>query len=70
MRAYLKSGVRIGADPMKGVQRIFNLSLLDDPPFRFPLGKDAIDAIRTEVKHIEEDVTKYETWSNGLEFDA
>ena len=70
MRAYLKTGARIGADPTKGIQRIFDLSLLDEPPFRLPLGKDAVGAIKAEIKRIGDDVAKYEGWSEGLAFDA
>ncbi|KAK7692333.1 hypothetical protein QCA50_003958 [Cerrena zonata] len=69
-RAFFKSGVRFGADPTKGVQRIYDLSLLSDPPFRFVLGKDAVAAVRAEIKSIEQDVAKYETWSDGLDFDT
>lgn len=70
MRAYLQTGASIGADPVKAVQRIYDFSLLDNPPFRFPLGKDAVGAIKAELQRIERDVAKYESWSEGLEFDV
>ena len=66
-RAFLGSGVRIGGDPLKAVQRIYELSLLSDLPFRFPLGKDAVAGVKAQLKKIEDDVVKYESWSEGLE---
>ena len=69
-RAFLGSGVRIGGDPLKAVQRIYDLSLVPSPPFRFVIGKDAIASTRAEIKSITEEVNKYESWSEGLDFDA
>ena len=68
-RAFLGSGVRIGGDPLKAVQRIYEFSLWSDLPFRFPLGKDAVTTIKAELESIGQDVKKYESWSEGLEFD-
>ena len=67
---FIGSGVRMGADPAKGVQRIYDLSLLPNPPLRFVLGKDAIKVVKDEMKSIGEDVAKYESWSEGLDFDS
>lgn len=69
LRSLITGSQRLGADPVKGVQRLYDLSLLPDPPFRFVLGKDAASFIRGELKEIEQDVNKYESWSEGLEFD-
>ena len=69
-RAAIESGHRMAADPAKAIQRIYDLSLLPDPPFRFVLGKDAIATVKEELKGIEEDVMKYESWSEGLDFDV
>ena len=67
---FIGSGTRMGADPVKAVQRIYELSLLPNPPFRLVLGKDSVTAIKAQVKKIEEDVLKYENWSEGLDFDV
>ncbi|CAL1712882.1 unnamed protein product [Somion occarium] len=58
------------ADTSKGVQKIYDLSLLPNPPLRLPLGKDAVAMVRGEAKSILEDAAKYESWSEGLDFDA
>ena len=70
VRGFIGSGTRMGADPVKAVQRIYELSLLPNPPFRLVLGKDSVTAIKAQVKKIEEDVLKYENWSEGLDFDV
>ena len=69
-RKILGSGQKMGADPAKAVQRIYDLSLLPNPPLRFVFGKDAVATIKEELKSIGEEVAKYESWSEGLDFDA
>ena len=49
---------------------MYDLSLLPNPPLRFVLGKYAIATIKEELKGIEEDIVKYESWSEGLDFDV
>ena len=60
----------MGSDPAKAVQRIYDLSLLPNPPMRLLLGKDSVGGVKAQVKKIEEDANNYEKWSEGLEFDA
>ncbi|CAL1712827.1 unnamed protein product [Somion occarium] len=67
--AFHDSGLK-KADTSKGVLKIYDLSLLSEPPFRLPLGKDALEMIRGEAKSILEDAAKYEVWSEGLDFDT
>lgn len=50
------------------MQKIYEIENLSEPPFRFPIGADAIDVIKKEVKSIMEDTEKYEGWSEGLVF--
>ena len=59
----------IGADASKAVQRLYDLSLLPDPPVQFPLGKDAIGVFRAQSGKLEQAAAKFESWSEGLEFD-
>ncbi|CAL1712884.1 unnamed protein product [Somion occarium] len=68
-RAYLNNGVPKGADTSKAVQRIFDLAGEPEPSLRFPIGKDALVSVRGEAKRILQDAAKYESWSEGLEFD-
>lgn len=42
------------------------IARLEDPPIRIPLGKDAITAIRQQVKGYLEDIEKYEALSDDL----
>ena len=57
------------ADPMKAMQRVYDLAALPDPPIRLPLGQDMITAARAEIASLTESVDKYETWSDDLDFD-
>lgn len=54
-------------DPHKAVKRFYELAHLANPPLRFLLGKDAIAASREQLKRVEGDTDKYESWSEGLE---
>jgi len=55
-----------GTDVNRAVEVVFRLSLLDQPPLRLPLGKDATDHIRKQLAAIAADVDKYESWSDNL----
>ncbi|CAL1712890.1 unnamed protein product [Somion occarium] len=68
--AYLSDGKPKGADTSKAVQRIHDLAADPQPSLRFPLGKDSLEMVKGEAKSILEDAAKYESWSEGLEFDA
>ena len=70
LRSFVGTGERVGGDPNTAVQRVYDLSLLPSPPLRFVIGKDAIASTRAEMKSISDDVDKYESWSEGLDFDA
>ena len=59
---------RLGADARKAVKRIFEFSLDPNPSLHFPLGKDAIQSVTTEIKAIEQDVVKHASRSEGLDF--
>ena len=61
---------RIGASPAKAVERIYDLSLLPNPPLRLILGKDAVEGVKKQIQSLEEDVTRYGSWSEGLNFEA
>ncbi|CAL1712830.1 unnamed protein product [Somion occarium] len=70
LRATLRDHKMKEGDTSKGVQKIYDLSLLLDPPLRLPLGKDAVEMVKGEAKSILDDAAKYESWSEGLDFDA
>lgn len=63
------SDVLHGSDPRKAVKKIYELASLPDPPLRFIVGKDCIELIKGQLKVIQGDLERYESWSNDLGFD-
>ncbi|PIL35060.1 hypothetical protein GSI_02847 [Ganoderma sinense ZZ0214-1] len=57
-------------DARKGMEAVYKLASLEQPPLRFPLGKEAVAAARAKMSAFLADVDKYESWSEGLERDA
>lgn len=72
--AFLKSGGQevdtskdlAPVDASRAVAKIIELSRLPSPPLHFPLGKDAIAAVREKVKTLTEEIDAYESWSDDL----
>lgn len=58
-----------GASTQKGVEKLYELAHLPEPPLRFLMGKDSIALVRKQVQQIVADVDKYETWSEELVFE-
>ena len=54
------------SDTAKGVEKIYELSLLDDPPRHLPLGPDGVQLARIKVEEFGEEVEKYASWSDDL----
>ncbi|OJT10626.1 hypothetical protein TRAPUB_12874 [Trametes pubescens] len=54
------------ADTSRAVAKIIEFSRLPSPPLHFPLGKDAISAVRDKVKTLVEEIDQYESWSDNL----
>lgn len=46
-------------DPAKGAAVIFDAVMAENPPFRLPLGHDAIERVETKQRHVSEEL---ETW--------
>ena len=52
-------------DPAKGAEAIYRLTLLEDPPLRVPMGKEAFERMEEKIRHYSEtyrqceDVAKY-----------
>ena len=53
-------------DTRKAVAKIYELAQLEDPPLRFALGKDCIATHRAKLVQLEENLGKYESWSEDL----
>ena len=69
LRDQVASSLHTSGDPDKAVKKFYELAHLADPPLRFLIGKDAITNSRAQLKGIEGDVSKYESWSEGLELE-
>ncbi len=69
IRAYVANpgrGRNGSQDPNKASIKIFDLSLLQDPPLRLVLGKDAVAAGKAQVASFTSEIKKYEEWSENL----
>ncbi|RPD54594.1 NAD(P)-binding protein [Lentinus tigrinus ALCF2SS1-7] len=53
-------------DPAKGVEKLFELSRLPNPPLQFPLGRDAVKFLSDATAEHTKLVEKYGSWSNDL----
>ncbi|KAJ7058835.1 NAD(P)-binding protein [Mycena amicta] len=67
VRQWFEDGSGIRGDPVAAAEAFFKFSLLDAPPMRWAVGKDAIDSARTKIKTVAEETDAYESWSEGLE---
>ena len=56
------NGTKLG-DPKKAAERIYELSLLDSPPLRLPLGPDSVQYIRKQLDRITSELEEYQSWS-------
>jgi len=45
------------------------LSNVENPPLRFPIGKDSVQRVKLQLGLVKADVEKYESWSEDLAFD-
>ena len=53
-------------DVGKAVTKIYDLTLLPEPPLRLVLGKDAIASTRKQAQMVTNDVNSYESWSDDF----
>ncbi|KAM5545434.1 hypothetical protein V8D89_000472 [Ganoderma adspersum] len=60
----------MGNDPVKGVQKIYKLSQLADPPLRLLLGKDAHKYLGEYLGQLKREIKEYESWSEDLKPDG
>ena len=50
----------------KGVEKLYELSLLEEPPRRLPLGPDRVQWVREHIASLSTDVDRYASWSDDL----
>lgn len=66
LRGALKQAIANGTDVNKAVVQLYKVTEVENPPLRFPLGKDAIDVVRKQLAAIAADVDKFESYSAEL----
>lgn len=66
MRSFYESYVPPG-DPKKGMEVVYKLSSLEDPPLYFPLGKDTVAAYKSKAATLLKSVEQYESWSEDVD---
>ena len=60
---FTKPGGKTG-DAHKAVQKMYELTALENPPLRFPIGKEAdLAMIRNQLDSVAGDLKAYESWS-------
>ncbi|KAH9830850.1 uncharacterized protein C8Q71DRAFT_784821 [Rhodofomes roseus] len=57
------------SDPVKGVEIIYRLASLPNPPLHLPLGPDAVATFNDKAKRLLEATEAYASWSEGLELE-
>ncbi|PIL34517.1 hypothetical protein GSI_03295 [Ganoderma sinense ZZ0214-1] len=57
-------------DPVKGVQKMWELSKLENPPLRLLLGKNINTHAKQYLAQLTKEVDEYESWSDHLGFEA
>nr|VWO98273.1 Zn(2)-C6 fungal-type domain-containing protein [Ganoderma boninense] len=53
-------------DPAKGIQKVYELSKLENPPLRLLLGKDINQYVKEYIAQLTKEVDEYEAWSDNL----
>ena len=68
IRAYLTGDTfPPGTPPVAaGVEIIYRVAALADPPLHFPLGKDAVGAAKAKIAAEQEAMEKWASWSDNL----
>ncbi|KAL8741761.1 MAG: hypothetical protein Q9184_008346, partial [Pyrenodesmia sp. 2 TL-2023] len=56
-------------DPIKGAKAMYDLAVMEDPPFRIVLGSDAYQAVMGKIDTYSENYKKYEKVSNSTDID-
>ncbi|RDX45561.1 NAD(P)-binding protein [Lentinus brumalis] len=58
------------SDTAKGAQKIYELTLLANPPIHMPLGKDSVGFIREYAAELTKTVEEYASWSDKLAYEG
>ncbi|KAJ7487808.1 NAD-P-binding protein [Mycena latifolia] len=66
-RHWFKDGSSVRGDPLLAAKAIFKFSMLDSPPVRWAMGKDAVSGAEAKAALITEETDKFEYLSDNLE---
>lgn len=55
------------SDPVKGVEKVWELTRLENPPYHLPLGKDSLKFLKDKGEELTKAVEGYASWSDGLQ---
>ena len=56
-------------DAYKGALKIYELSTVENPPLRLPLGEQGISMARSHLESVLAEISKYESWSADVRED-
>ena len=68
MRKAFSQGFQEWSDVGKGVQKIYELTQLADPPLHLPLGLDSVRFVREYISELSREVEQYAPWSDDIPF--
>ncbi|KAH9940608.1 hypothetical protein B0H21DRAFT_754359 [Amylocystis lapponica] len=66
-RKYLEANPLVRGDTSLGMQVIYRLAALPDPPLHFPLGMDSVEAVRRKTARLISITDQFSSWSEGTE---
>ena len=66
-RTWIKNaGFEPPGNSKRAISKLYELSLLDDPPLHLALGKDSVAIVKKELQTSLEQLQKYESWSDEI----
>ncbi|KAJ7207162.1 hypothetical protein GGX14DRAFT_535383 [Mycena pura] len=67
LRKLFKDDSFVRGDPDLAAEAIFKFSMLESPPVRWVMGKDAIRGVRAKIEEVSTETNAFESWSDNLE---
>jgi len=69
-RKWLEEDLAVRGDATRGVEIIYRIAALPEPPLHFPMGKDCVQSVTGKITRLQTEIDEYESWSEGLDRDA
>lgn len=54
-------------DARKGMEVVYKLASVEDPPIHFPLSKSSVEAHKTKAKQLLEEAERFGSWSDDVD---